>query len=163
MVNLEEGVVKNWSWGRLVLVGDAAHKFTPSTGGGCNNGIIDVAALLNELFQAVEVADARNTGAAPSAQELASAFKAYQSVRYNTVVGACAASGKATSTAAWETFMFKFVDQWVMGNHMFMKMFMDRKAGAVARTPVLNFVEFEEKMQGEVPWVQPVRPEPVTA
>lgn len=33
LVSLEEGVVKDWSFaGRVVLVGDAAHKFTPSTG-----------------------------------------------------------------------------------------------------------------------------------
>lgn len=29
MANLEEGILKHWSWGRIVLVGDACHKFTP--------------------------------------------------------------------------------------------------------------------------------------
>ena len=33
MISLEEGVVDHWSWaGRIALCGDAAHKFTPSTG-----------------------------------------------------------------------------------------------------------------------------------
>lgn len=33
LVSLEEGVVEQWSWnGRIVLAGDAAHKFTPSMG-----------------------------------------------------------------------------------------------------------------------------------
>lgn len=36
LVSLEEGVVDNFSWdGRIVLTGDSAHKFTPSTGAGC--------------------------------------------------------------------------------------------------------------------------------
>ncbi|KAF5499209.1 FAD-dependent monooxygenase sdnN [Colletotrichum fructicola] len=46
LVDLEEGVLQHWSWnGRIVLVGDAAHKFTPSTGSGVNFGMIDTVVL----------------------------------------------------------------------------------------------------------------------
>lgn len=38
LVSLEEGVVDHFNWnGRIVLTGDSAHKFTPSTGAGCKH------------------------------------------------------------------------------------------------------------------------------
>ncbi|KAJ3538983.1 hypothetical protein NM208_g5670 [Fusarium decemcellulare] len=50
MANLEEGIAQNVSWnGRIVLVGDAWHKFTPNSGLGFNNGVQDVVSLCNKL------------------------------------------------------------------------------------------------------------------
>ncbi|KAF5529108.1 FAD binding domain-containing protein [Fusarium mexicanum] len=50
MTNLEEGIVGKVSWnGRIVLVGDAWHKFTPNSGLGFNNGVQDVVSLCNKL------------------------------------------------------------------------------------------------------------------
>ncbi|KAK7423009.1 hypothetical protein QQX98_001299 [Neonectria punicea] len=49
MANLEEGVLQHWSMGRVVLVGDACHKFTPNAGLGFQNGIQDVVALINNV------------------------------------------------------------------------------------------------------------------
>lgn len=58
LVSLEEGVVQHWSYdSRIVLVGDAAKKMTPSTGSGCNNGIIDVVTLANELYKITRAHD----------------------------------------------------------------------------------------------------------
>ena len=55
MSDLEEGVIKR-AWydtstkdGRMVLAGDAAHRMTPNTGLGLNEGIQDVVALTNSL------------------------------------------------------------------------------------------------------------------
>jgi 2-polyprenyl-6-methoxyphenol hydroxylase-like FAD-dependent oxidoreductase len=73
LVSLEEGVVPHWSWNRIVLAGDAAHKFTPSTAAGCNNGILDVVVLANELHRMVE-ASAAGGRADPSAAEIEAAF-----------------------------------------------------------------------------------------
>lgn len=54
MANLEEGMVRRWSGGRVVLAGDAAHKYTVNAGLGLNSGIQDAVALVNELRRCAE-------------------------------------------------------------------------------------------------------------
>ncbi|KAK3346925.1 hypothetical protein B0T25DRAFT_290894 [Lasiosphaeria hispida] len=144
MVSLEEGVVPNWSWGRMVLVGDAAHKFTPSTGAGCNNGMVDVVALVNEIVRALE-----------GGEDVERAFGEYQRARFQAVVDGCAGAGRATATATWMNGIFKFVDLHVVKRKAVQKMFMDRAAQEIASTPVLEFVEDGEFLAGgKVPWAQ---------
>ena len=158
LVSLEEGVVKRWSWGPVVLVGDAAHKFTPSTGAGCNNGLVDVAVLVSELRRVVE----RN-GGAPSTEGIASAFEAYQARRYADVIKGCDGAGQATATATWKNGVLKFVDLHVLKSQKVQKMLMNRSAPEVARTPVLEFMEGPQMAGGKVPWVQDVQARTVKA
>ncbi|GAM86219.1 hypothetical protein ANO11243_042310 [Dothideomycetidae sp. 11243] len=113
LVSLEEGVVDHWSWaGRVVLAGDAAHKFTPSTGAGCNNGMIDVVVLINGLHSA---------GPAPSRQQIERTFESYQAERFAVVTKACQASGQATASATWTTAVHKFVDKHVISKSLVTK------------------------------------------
>ncbi|KAI1270545.1 FAD/NAD(P)-binding domain-containing protein [Xylariaceae sp. FL1019] len=118
MVSLEEGVVEHWSYdGRIVLAGDAVHKFTPITGAGCNNGMVDVAALANEMHKAFRGA-ATNSGegrAIPSRAQLASAFKAYQEKRFDEATQQCATASRVTATSSWATGMHSFIDRYVLG------------------------------------------------
>jgi 2-polyprenyl-6-methoxyphenol hydroxylase-like FAD-dependent oxidoreductase len=124
MVSLEEGVVEHWSWdGRIVLVGDAAHKFTPITGAGCNNGIADVVALANEMHNAFKGA-ALASGeehATPGRTELASAFKAYQNGRLDFVKGQCEQAGQATATSTWSSGIGKIIDRYVLSHKIVQK------------------------------------------
>jgi 2-polyprenyl-6-methoxyphenol hydroxylase-like FAD-dependent oxidoreductase len=161
MVSLEEGVVKHWSWDRIVLVGDAAHKFTPSTGAGCNNGIVDVVTLVNKLHSVVENAHAFGTDLAPSKDQIAFAFKEYQDSRYETVVAGCENAGQATAAATWWNKTYRFVDRHVLGSHTLQKYFAGQTASSIARSPVLDFIEGEERMNGKVPWSQPIQPRPL--
>lgn len=154
MVNLEEGVVKHWSWETIVLVGDAAHKFTPSTGAGCNNGIVDVAVLISELHEAVASASA----AGPSKARVSEAFRRYQDGRYEAVAAGCAGAGQATAAATWKNAVMKFVDQRVMSSHRVQRFVMERGAPAIARTPVLSFIRNEEMAGGKYPWVRASQP-----
>ncbi|KAF4950599.1 hypothetical protein FSARC_13134 [Fusarium sarcochroum] len=103
LVNLEEGVLKHWSWGgRVVLVGDAAHKYTPSTGAGCNDGIIDVCVLINELNNLLKKLRTTEIGAdCITESELAAVFEAYQSSRHKVVVQQCKDAGEMTTLASW--------------------------------------------------------------
>lgn len=55
MVSLEEGIIKYWSFDRIVFVGDVVYKFILSMGVGCNNGIVDVVVLVNELYYVFKV------------------------------------------------------------------------------------------------------------
>ncbi|KAK5658625.1 hypothetical protein OQA88_2018 [Cercophora sp. LCS_1] len=144
VVSLEEGVVDNWSWDdKIVLVGDAAHKFTPSTGAGCNNGIVDVVVLVNEIV------NARAAG-----EGMEKAFGEYQRARFDEVVGGWKGAGQATATATWQDGVHRFVDLHVLRRKAVQKVFMDRAADGIARTPVLGFVEDQGLEGGRVAWVK---------
>ncbi|KAK8099895.1 hypothetical protein PG999_010269 [Apiospora kogelbergensis] len=53
MSNLPEGAVAHWSWGRVVLAGDAGWKVTPNMGMGYNSGVQCAVALTNALHELV--------------------------------------------------------------------------------------------------------------
>lgn len=113
MISLEEGVVDHWGWaGRIVLAGDAAHKFTPSTGQGCNTGIIDVLTLMDEMYHTFD--EARKTSgdphAVPPRMDIAKTFQRYQAIRIVTAQSGCDRSGRATASALWSTMVSKFMD-----------------------------------------------------
>ncbi|EDN95661.1 hypothetical protein SS1G_11540 [Sclerotinia sclerotiorum 1980 UF-70] len=101
MANLEEGIIEHWSWGRIVLVGDAAHKFTPNHGQGLNNGIQDAVVLVNELHRCIESVGASNQ---PSKEELSIAFQRYQSTRTEYVKADYNLSATVTRMSAWPNF-----------------------------------------------------------
>ena len=148
LVNLEEGVVKHWGWDRIVLIGDAAHKFTPSTGAGCNNGMADVAVLVNELHKVV-----LNAGSgAISTEQIDAAIDGYQQARHEAVEAGCDQASMATATATWKSPAFKIVDQFVMPCHRVQKFFMGKAAPRIARAPVLDFVPVGDVPEGKVPW-----------
>lgn len=99
LINLDEGVVKHWSGGRIVLVGDAIHKFTPSSALGYNNGIQDVAVLLNEIIPL-----ARADGSPPT-EELSAAFARYQQQREGLLAKDYQASAMATRSQTYDNFI----------------------------------------------------------
>jgi 2-polyprenyl-6-methoxyphenol hydroxylase-like FAD-dependent oxidoreductase len=149
LVSLEEGVVDHWSFdGRIVLVGDAAHKFTPSTGAGCNNGMIDIVVLVNQLHSTLQ----KTAGACPSKAEVATAFKAYQDLRYESVVDACAQSGQQTVLATWQTGIHRFLDRQIFSRHVVQRFLINSGAEKLAATPTLDFVTCKLESNGRVPW-----------
>ena len=167
LVGLEEGVVRTWSWGgRVVLVGDAAHKFTPSTGAGCNNGMVDVVVLVNELYAVLGgggggLSQDRRGGKKEEEEKdereeaIAKAFEAYQTKRHGAVEKFCAESGKATDASTWKNGLVKFLDVHVLPYRRVQRFFLDRVAPEIANTPVLEFVEDGETLPaGRVPWVE---------
>ncbi|KKP00391.1 hypothetical protein THAR02_07520 [Trichoderma harzianum] len=155
MINLEEGVVQHWSHaGRIVLAGDAAHKFTPSTGAGCNNGIVDVVTLSNELANMF-----RSIGGVhsiPTTAQLSAAFKAYQDTRFDAVIAGCVGSGQVTAMVTWQGQLVKFVDRYVISNRTIEKCIYSRAAAGIAKTPVSDYINGEEELNGKVPWTQPM-------
>lgn len=149
LVSLEEGVVDHWSLdGKFVLVGDAAHKFTPSTGAGCNNGMIDIVVLINQLHSTLQA----SSSSVPSHVELAAAFQTYQSLRKDAVIAECANSGRATVTATWQTGVHKFLDRKVFSRHVLQRFMINSGAEKLAATPTLNFVPCGMQSTGRVPW-----------
>lgn len=151
LVSLEEGVVDHWHFdSRIVLTGDAAHKMTPSTGSGCNNGIIDVVALANELHKIT------HASLPPTRAQIDDAFKAYQDTRFETVASVCKDSGNMTNMATWGTPVHKFLDRHIIGWKRGQKFFTDMAAKPVAKALRFDFIVAEEKFHGTVPWEKPM-------
>ncbi|KAF2137188.1 uncharacterized protein K452DRAFT_236177 [Aplosporella prunicola CBS 121167] len=50
MTGLEEGIAKNWVRGRMVLMGDAAHKMVPHAAMGANQAMESAACFVNHLL-----------------------------------------------------------------------------------------------------------------
>lgn len=170
MANLEEGILKRWSCGRLVLAGDAAHKFTPNAGLGFNNGIQDATALTNELYRVLHALpeeryrDDETEGAkyknGPSTEALSAAFERYRATRVGLVKDDHGFSAFITRMSSWKTAFHWFFDWWIQP---LLPVWLDtwmmkRNAGGrISKGLVLEFVEGDEPFVGSVPWVHPVR------
>ncbi|KAK6857600.1 hypothetical protein PG995_006427 [Apiospora arundinis] len=149
-INLEEGVVADWS--------DAAHKFTPSTGAGCNNGIVDVVVLVNKLHKIFATADAggssssvtNNANIIPE-DELAAAFREYQEARFDTVTLGCGLSGRATSNASWATPWAKLMDLYVLSVDLVPRLFLRWAAGKTALSPCSTSSRARTRWWGSTP------------
>lgn len=165
LVTLEVGVLEHWSWdGRIVLVGDAAHKYTPSTGAGCNNGILDVAALVNQLHRAVHQSRTFYPSSSTSSSSdfgqdralLAHAFTAYQDSRYAAVVAGCKGSGDATATATWQSRIHRFLDLYAMPFRIVQRFLARKEASDLAQAQPFSFIQGEERISGNMAWGVPI-------
>lgn len=154
MSNLEEGIVKHWSWGRMVLVGDACHKFTPNQGLGYNNGIQDVVALVNELNRAVPAEHRAGGAASVPLESLAGVFSRYQASRMELLQRDFRFSVSWTRMSAWKYWTQHLMDRYILPAIPKMDEFAITYlvSGPVSRTIVLDFIECEEPFQGKVPW-----------
>lgn len=157
MVSLEEGIIKYWSFDRIVLVGDAAHKFTPSTGAGCNNGIVDVVALANELYHAFRAVRADDPEAYPTKEQVSAAFDGYQATRIGPIKAGLEGASRATGAATWSDATHKFVDRHILSKQSLQRFFTNRGAAELARTPVFEYVNGVEDIVGKFPWAYPIQ------
>lgn len=153
MSNLEEGIVKHWSYGRMVLVGDSCHKFTPNQGLGYNNGIQDIVALVNELNRAIK-ADHSSNGANLPLGTLGGIFSRYQAARKELLRADYNSSASWTRMSTWSNWVYCLLDRYVFPAIPNFDDFMVTHfvSGLVSKTLVLDFVESEEPFQGKVPW-----------
>lgn len=155
IVALEEGVLDCWNWGgRIVLAGDSAHKFSPITGAGCNNGIIDVVVLVNEL-RALMQNDEK--GSAPTAKDLRKVFESYEESRKPAVQEQCMRASQVTATATWATLVGRVMDLYVLPWAFVQKLFISLVASKVAETPCFDFLPADKHIVGTVAWKTPAR------
>ncbi|KAJ5680157.1 hypothetical protein N7455_008755 [Penicillium solitum] len=102
MVPLEEGVIKQWSHNRVVLMGDSVHKSTVNPGLGGNLAYEGIARLTNGLVPLLK------ENPMPSLEQLTEVFNQYvtgQKPRAETVVDL---SGQITRYEAQDTWILKF-------------------------------------------------------
>ncbi|KAH7014741.1 flavoprotein monooxygenase [Ilyonectria destructans] len=157
LTDLHEGIVKHWSLGRIVLVGDACHKLTTHLGLGYNNGVQDVVVLCNMLRNAVCTAPDGN----PDASALTRVFEKYEMVRKSpasSLVADLANSGMETRMHAWANMGYyllsrfliipKFVEDMVVKSII---------SPELRKGQVLDYVPKEEPMTGKLSWLHPMR------
>lgn len=104
MADQLEGVLPHWrlapaAGGRVVLAGDAVHRFTPNFGWGYNSGVEDVAVLTSLLH--TEFAQ-QSDAPSPSAEVLDGIFARYQTARKidDDIANVATASGRVTRQSA---------------------------------------------------------------
>ncbi|KAI4616989.1 uncharacterized protein J4E87_008501 [Alternaria ethzedia] len=153
MSNLDEGVLEHWSLGRIVLAGDACHKFTPNAGLGFTNGIQDVALLCNLLHNATKSSAGSDIGFG----ELQQIFQEYQSSRKEPTAFDFGVSAAATRSHAWATPIYWFVGRFIYPLYAFQWLLMKYVvAPRMKQSRVLDYVFGEDRIQGRIPWAYPI-------
>ncbi|KAH7362289.1 hypothetical protein B0T11DRAFT_82921 [Plectosphaerella cucumerina] len=149
MGNLQEGIAQRKSWaGRIVLVGDAAHRFTPNAGLGLNSGIQDVVSLSNHLKELVDKPDA-----VLDAQSLEEVFQKYQDERKIPLANDYDDAAKATRLQAWATWVYRVVARYIFSLGAVRNFLASHRAAAGIKSGfVLNYVPAREPFTGKVPW-----------
>ncbi|KAI8307917.1 FAD-dependent monooxygenase sdnN [Colletotrichum sp. SAR11_240] len=153
MANLEEGILTNWSWGRIVLVGDACHKFTPNAGLGLNNGIQDVVLLCNGLREAV----CSDPSGKPGISALSKIFKGYQETRKGMLKPEASQSAQLTRMQSWASTPHYVMSKYVMSTGWVEYLMINTlAANGIRQALVLDYVPGEEPIKGRVSWKNPI-------
>ncbi|KAI0134573.1 hypothetical protein BJ170DRAFT_591543 [Xylariales sp. AK1849] len=148
---LEQGISKQWSHGgRIVLVGDAAHKVTPNLGVGGNMGIESAVCLANHLNVLLQ------TDPHPKSASLARSLVAYQKQRQNVVNSWYYLGYSQLQFFTWETkrhveFFEKSIPSFGLervAKHTFSDKYLQAVSGAVK----LDYVPLHAELKGIIPW-----------
>lgn len=167
MSNLDEGIAKTWSHGRIVLVGDACHKFTPNAGHGFNTGLQDVVALCNLLRRgALEQQQHGKVGGSDAYQQqhqqlplstLISLFEQYHDSRRGDVASLLQVSSTYTRIHTMASFKYRLLD-WLMESEWVQKYLITRFVSpGLAKSLIVDYVPFEDPFVGSIPWATTCR------
>lgn len=163
MIDIEEGILKHWHFGRTVLVGDAAHKvliqygllvcrlmhrqITPNIALGGNSGMESVTVLVNLLNRAVKA----HSGRRPSKAALDIIFREYQQrcvMRMHKIMGF---SSVITRVQAWDGLRMKTVALYVLPYQRDRKMSNDI-GEIIKHAPKLDFVPTAHYKPRRIEW-----------
>lgn len=157
MSNLEEGLAAHWSWGRIVLAGDAAHKFTPNAGLGFNTGIQDIVTLCNGLRSLQHTFSESPQSATQRMSLLTHFFDEYQAERKGIIPPDAARSAMLTRTQAWANPIYYLLARYVMTSKFIEYVMFEYLAKrSMKKGLILNYVDKDEPMKGLVEWDHPL-------
>lgn len=108
MTTLDEGIQQTWYHGRVVLVGDAVHKFTPNLANGFNNAFESAAALTNQLHAMLHSPTISGTETSPTLEDITTAFSAYKKARFPRVLEQYKLSHWHLRFITWNTWITKW-------------------------------------------------------
>lgn len=160
MSNLDEGVLDHWSWERVVLMGDAAHKVTPNAGWGLNSGIQDVAVLANGLQQLL--ASLPDESHQPTMEQLVGVFQEYQQKRMDNMQEVFKFSAAQTRQSArdrtWTGLLHRIIETVTLMIPKFdWFMLRYKSAKLLSAGYALDFIQGKEPFSGIVAWKHPIR------
>ena len=146
MIDYQEGFLKKWYYGRIVLVGDSVHKTTPNAGLSLNTGWQGMVELTNRLHALLQ------KHPHPDLKRLTGVLKNYQRRRVKVAKEVMQFSGMYTRVVAWQNPLYKFADLVApkLGGDIVL---LDNLASPIVRKGiVLDFVEETGHKEGKVPW-----------
>ncbi len=153
LANLEEGVMRHWSWDRIVLVGDAAHKITPNIGWGFNSSVHDLVVLVNGLRALLQSQNTKAGEVEITTAALQTLFKKYQAERMAHMQQTAHISAHYTRLSAWKSGWKTFLDRYVFPHVGADNILVNYAVGAQIRTiPVLDWLDEPHYKEGRVPW-----------
>ncbi|KAL8911253.1 MAG: hypothetical protein Q9171_003551 [Xanthocarpia ochracea] len=136
MISLEEGILKHWHSGRIVLAGDSAHKITPNIALGGNSSMESVVVFCNHLHRTL----AMHAGARLSRAALNSMFAAYQKEREPRINEVMQFSSMLTRLQAWDSVLLRFLATWVIPYQPDQRI-ADQMGELIRKAPKLDFVD----------------------
>ncbi|ETS84603.1 hypothetical protein PFICI_02628 [Pestalotiopsis fici W106-1] len=149
LADLPEGIIKDWHWKRIVLVGDAANKQTPNIGQGWNCGVQDVVVLTNELRRLVN----NGTSADIREDDLRKLFETYRDTRQPDIEACVGIAAGATRAVTWDTWLTWLKDRllspWTGGGR---NEFRQAIGSMISKGQILDFIAKEDDLSGLVPW-----------
>lgn len=149
LTNVGEGIVREWSWKRVVFIGDAVHKVAPNFGWGLNSGIQDAVVLANHLRKALRTTE----DGAIDAAGLAKAFRDYQEERAEHISTIVATSANVIRSATWATPFYHIMDQYIIPiSEVDQVIGQKLLSPLIAGIAVIDFLEEKTHLQGMVPW-----------
>lgn len=149
MINLDEGTVKHWHWGRCVPAGDACHKLTPNSGLGFNNGVQDIVTLCNTLQKTVTTATDRD----PDFNTITRAFQQYEVDRLSTIKRHNFVSTHLVRINSWANWPYFLVAKYVMASKRLEYVGLRYLVSHFIKDGlVLDYVSVDEPFQAAVTW-----------
>jgi 2-polyprenyl-6-methoxyphenol hydroxylase-like FAD-dependent oxidoreductase len=149
LANLEEGMQKRWHDGRIVVVGDAAHKMTSNLGFGFNTGLESAASLTNHLVHTLSKDG--NHDQHPDLVDLEHTFSQYQAQRFGRAKLFHDLTNFYTRVAAWDNFVFRCLSVFAMKllpDSIFVGQFSKLVKGGLK----LEFIPIPDERHGTVPF-----------
>ncbi|GAW13355.1 hypothetical protein ANO14919_027380 [Xylariales sp. No.14919] len=145
LLHQEEGLADKWYHGRVVLVGDAAHKMTSVNGQGALSAVLSATTLVNNLRATLR----QRSG--PSTEDLEAAFAKYQASRMDAAGAVQQFGGILTRFITWTDEGNEALDREASRTQDMTEVSKNRMLPVFAQSPLLDFIPYESK-QGNTPW-----------
>jgi FAD dependent monooxygenase len=136
ILNLEEGILNKWHSGRMVLVGDSAHKMTADIGIGANMAIESAVVLCNLLQRSIAEDPNRHF----TIPELSSLFSEYQAKRFGRAKAFVDISGKVTRMNSYQTLWQRFLVTRIVSLDFMRQKSSQNFVLTLAKSPKLEYV-----------------------
>ncbi|KAI0516954.1 hypothetical protein F5B22DRAFT_138516 [Xylaria bambusicola] len=145
LLHQEEGMAEKWHHGRIVLVGDAAHKMTSMNGQGALSAILSATVLINSLRATLK------KNPRPSTQELEMAFTQYETSRKGAVKPVLDLGVFISRFITWMGEETEAMDREVSRDLNLVEDSLKKLLPLFTPSPIFDFLPFEGK-QGHTPW-----------